>query len=275
MDSTAKGTGNRYCEICGSWLTWEEERYYDYTRRKRTDNYLRCPTHGRRPDSAKRIGSIHAETAAATRSHNHWNPRPYESSPSSGLFQDSFTHRVGVLLILALPVAGFIASMRLAAGLVSNGLLLLLVASTGAFAALLGAVGIYVLLERPTRRRWDESERRRVEANELNRAKRRELGQRSYSGLTKSRWTDLLREFEHRCAYCSVLLVPSQTHRDHFVPIARGGADDVSNIVPACAECNRAKRDKMPKAWLAQCRREGRIVNPLLRNWQKGDTATD
>jgi len=114
-----------------------------------------------------------------------------------------------------------------------------------------------------------------VEHNEQQREKRRELGQRSYSGLTEAKWSDLLREFDHRCAYCSALLVPSQTHRDHFVPFAKGGADDISNIVPACVECNKAKRDKMPKAWFAQCRRERKNINPKLQDWQKRNTATD
>ena len=131
------------------------------------------------------------------------------------------------------------------------------------------------MLELPYKRKWDESERRRVEHNEREREKRRERGERSYSGLTQSRWKDLLREFDHRCAYCSTPLVPDQTHRDHFVPFAKGGADDASNIVPACIECNKAKRDQMPKMWLARCRREKKKVNPKLKEWQLGKTATD
>ena len=76
-----------------------------------------------------------------------------------------------------------------------------------------------------------------------------------------------LSEFDHRCAYCSKHLAPGDTHRDHFVPFARGGADDASNIVPACGDCNRAKRDQMPDAWLARCRSSGRQVNPKLKEW--------
>jgi len=274
MDSSAS-TDNRHCEICGALLRRDREWYYDFNGRRRTDTYLRCPTHGTRPDSAKRIRSISAEMAAETRAHNRWNPRPYSGSSYEAMFDDSYRPRIGVLLLFALPVAGFLAAVASVAGFFPPGLPRVLVATAVAFVAWLGAVGIYGLLERPFKRKWDESERRRVEYNEREREKRRERGQRSYSGLTESRWKDLLREFDHRCAYCSAPLVPGQTHRDHFVPFAEGGADDVSNIVPACIECNKAKRDQMPKVWLARCRREKKRVNPKLKEWQLGRTATD
>ncbi|MFF7408678.1 HNH endonuclease [Streptomyces lydicus] len=39
------------------------------------------------------------------------------------------------------------------------------------------------------------------------------------------------------CAYCDA---PAE-HLDHIKPIARGGRDVLSNVVPACAPCNGAK----------------------------------
>jgi len=43
------------------------------------------------------------------------------------------------------------------------------------------------------------------------------------------------------CHYCGVSLTAQTATRDHVVPLARGGADDLSNIVLACERCNTAK----------------------------------
>jgi len=274
-DDSADWTDNRHCEICGALLRWNSEHYYDFNGRRRTVTSLRCPTHGTRPDSAKRIRSIGAETAGATRSHNRWNPRPYYGSNESARFNDSYSHRVGIAMLFIAPAVGFFAGLALTSlDVVENTLLRLAIGSVAAFVAWLGAVGLLTALERPFERKWDESERRRVEHNEREREKRRERGQRSYSGLTKSKWKDLQREFDHRCAYCSTPLA-GQAQRDHFLPFSKGIADDISNIVPACIECNRAKRDQMPNVWLAQCQREKKSVNPKLKEWLQGKTATD
>ncbi len=50
-----------------------------------------------------------------------------------------------------------------------------------------------------------------------------------------------------RCWYCGQHLNPfwgwdsNSLHWDHIVPVKRGGTNDISNIVPACADCNRKK----------------------------------
>jgi len=50
------------------------------------------------------------------------------------------------------------------------------------------------------------------------------------------------------CQYCG--------HRgcrlecDHVIPVSRGGAHDDSNLVTACFDCNRSKRDKLVEEWL-------------------------
>ncbi|MFJ8028349.1 HNH endonuclease [Streptomyces sp. NPDC096311] len=36
---------------------------------------------------------------------------------------------------------------------------------------------------------------------------------------------------------------------DHVIAFADGGADDLTNLVPVCHDCNRRKRDKTPPAW--------------------------
>lgn len=42
----------------------------------------------------------------------------------------------------------------------------------------------------------------------------------------------------NRCGYCAVN--PAREF-DHIVPIAKGGKDEPSNLLPSCIPCNRAK----------------------------------
>lgn len=55
------------------------------------------------------------------------------------------------------------------------------------------------------------------------------------------------------CIYC--LHAPFQ-EIEHFVPRSRGGTNDLSNLFPACVDCNRGRRvgkhDKDPWEWLAK-----------------------
>jgi 5-methylcytosine-specific restriction endonuclease McrA len=48
-----------------------------------------------------------------------------------------------------------------------------------------------------------------------------------------------------RCFYC-LDPVGDDFHRDHFIPLARGGTNDWTNIVVSCPSCNFSKRDKLP-----------------------------
>lgn len=48
------------------------------------------------------------------------------------------------------------------------------------------------------------------------------------------------------CVYCGA----AADHADHLVPLARGGMHCISNLVPACASCNRRKSDSDPFVWL-------------------------
>jgi len=233
-----------------------------------------CYTHGTHSDSRAMVNAIRAEFQGEQRSKNHWNPRPYQGSQESKRWSDSFGYRVGIALLFGAPVAAFLAAWSATSELSWDGLPRVGVGALAAFAAWLAAVGVLTALERPYKRRWDESERRRIAQNEKVRREREERGDRTYAGLTQAKWRKTLDEFDQSCAYCSKRLTEGDTHRDHFVPFSRGGIDDASNIVPACGDCNRAKRDQMPDAWLAQCRRERKKVNPSLKKW-RSRTETD
>jgi len=50
-----------------------------------------------------------------------------------------------------------------------------------------------------------------------------------------------------RCYYCKRELRASTATVDHRIPLSGGGLDNNNNRVLACADCNRAKADSMPK----------------------------
>lgn len=50
------------------------------------------------------------------------------------------------------------------------------------------------------------------------------------------------------CFYCSEPL-GRDFHRDHYIPISKGGSNYIDNIVLACSPCNLSKADKLPSEW--------------------------
>lgn len=58
-------------------------------------------------------------------------------------------------------------------------------------------------------------------------------------------WLAIKTRHGGRCIYCGKK--PDRLTMDHFVPLAKGGAHDPSNIVPACRSCNSRKRDLAPQ----------------------------
>lgn len=47
-----------------------------------------------------------------------------------------------------------------------------------------------------------------------------------------------------KCSYCGRRSPDVVLHVDHIIPVAKGGPDDVMNLVTACVDCNRGKADK-------------------------------
>lgn len=63
--------------------------------------------------------------------------------------------------------------------------------------------------------------------------------------FTATEWLVLQVCFGHRCAYCDAHKRGELT-QDHIVPLSKGGAHTLSNIVPACKSCNSKKHDGPP-----------------------------
>ena len=49
------------------------------------------------------------------------------------------------------------------------------------------------------------------------------------------------------CQYCGVVLETADYTIDHIVPRARGGSSVWTNLVLACAQCNKRKSDRTPR----------------------------
>lgn len=55
-----------------------------------------------------------------------------------------------------------------------------------------------------------------------------------------------------RCWWCNKKVEAANTHLDHRIPLSRGGTNDDSNLVLACAPCNLSKHSKMPWEWIGR-----------------------
>lgn len=62
---------------------------------------------------------------------------------------------------------------------------------------------------------------------------------------------DIERQYNNqngRCYYCGCEL-NGVYHKDHVIPLSRGGSNGPENIVVACPPCNRSKSTKLPHEW--------------------------
>ncbi len=51
------------------------------------------------------------------------------------------------------------------------------------------------------------------------------------------------------CHFCGRKFPPAELTMEHVVPLVRGGKSVKGNIVPACKECNTAKKAFVPVEW--------------------------
>lgn len=70
--------------------------------------------------------------------------------------------------------------------------------------------------------------------------------------ITSAQWLRLLRRHKFRCFYCQVRLLPANRTLDHKVPISRGGANTIHNVVPACRPCNNRKLRMTTEEFIAR-----------------------
>jgi len=69
--------------------------------------------------------------------------------------------------------------------------------------------------------------------------------------------------FDGHCAYCGCEITLKQMQADHIMPLELGGADDVSNLYPACRSCNHYKHTLTVEKFRAALER---MPNVLMRD---------
>jgi 5-methylcytosine-specific restriction endonuclease McrA len=81
-----------------------------------------------------------------------------------------------------------------------------------------------------------------------NRRRAAKLANSRTAGPTPRDLSRLINRFHGCCAYCGIR--PDTTlHIDHVVPLARGGSNDLGNLLPACADCNLSKNQMLLTEW--------------------------
>lgn len=66
--------------------------------------------------------------------------------------------------------------------------------------------------------------------------------------ITKHSLDALLQIQNNQCFYCKKdlsLLTNRETHLDHYIPLSKGGAHSITNVVWSCSTCNLIKHDKL------------------------------
>lgn len=90
--------------------------------------------------------------------------------------------------------------------------------------------------ERDRKRAWQKAspEKQRARIHRRRALKRAA----AIEPFTPAQWQQVIDFYEGRCVYCDTGLYE---HQDHVIPLARGGAHALYNIVPACSRCNLTK----------------------------------
>ena len=91
-------------------------------------------------------------------------------------------------------------------------------------------------------------------------ARRQRRRAAEYNAPGEFRYSQVMRQYQRQgkvCAYCQE---PCSRLPDveHVTPLSRGGRNDMSNIVAACALCNSDKRDLTLAEWSADRARRGK-----------------
>jgi HNH endonuclease len=85
---------------------------------------------------------------------------------------------------------------------------------------------------------------KRANEKQVRRARQKSIP----ANFTAQDWREALAFFDNKCAYCGK---PMDTpHREHFIPLSKGGGFTKDNIVPACIICNSKKGYRNPLDWL-------------------------
>lgn len=92
---------------------------------------------------------------------------------------------------------------------------------------------------------------------------------RPIEGLDAKAWYEMQAKWNFKCAYCGMGLstyTGKSAHREHVIPLSRGGRNRASNIVPSCSTCNLSKHTQTGSEYVIARHRAGLSVNP---DWEQ------
>ncbi|MBL3699247.1 HNH endonuclease [Leucobacter luti] len=105
-----------------------------------------------------------------------------------------------------------------------------------------------------------------------SRASRTRRRGREYGARGTYTWGEVVRlwaKFDKACAYCRTPTALTEVQAEHVVALARGGANNIGNILPSCGPCNSDKRDLSMSEWRAD--RNRRELDPVVTHWAPDD----
>ncbi len=105
---------------------------------------------------------------------------------------------------------------------------------------------------RAKRLKYNAKYRLTHQAEHLQYALKRRYKEKLNKGKSYCDWARKLRSKKtFVCYWCGQRKPVRLLHIDHIVPISKGGADCISNVVPSCAYCNLSKKAKDLNLWAA------------------------
>ena len=101
---------------------------------------------------------------------------------------------------------------------------------------------------------WSKKNRHLLKIKE---DKRRALEYGAEGNHTHQEAQELLERQKYKCVNCGCCLKKNEKHKDHIVPLSKGGSNYIKNIQWLCKSCNLSKNAKDPIEW---AQKNGRLL---------------
>lgn len=99
-------------------------------------------------------------------------------------------------------------------------------------------------------RKWVAANPEKFRAYHRRAGKKRRANRKTCSGrFTFEQFIARCNFFGWLCRYCKCELTDDSVTIDHQIPLSRGGSNWPSNLVPACASCNKRKHARTPQEY--------------------------
>ncbi len=84
--------------------------------------------------------------------------------------------------------------------------------------------------------------------------------------ISKAKRDRILKSWGSSCIYCGCKLDQENFTVDHVIPLSSGGSNNISNLVPACIECNRKKANKTIRQFMGKDKEKLKQIEDLIRD---------